>query len=235
MVFLAGLLNGANGYLPGGVGGGSILSGSAHGSGGGIGTGSGSTSERGGGGGSSVHFTLPGNAGGASASTSGSNGPQGNFGNNSPAFLSYALNGGVGSNMMGFSGGVAGTGSGGYGGCTFSCDLTDRYYQQQQAARVEESRKIIQHLDECKSLLLMNWIESIVKSYVARSMADEALMESCVQQLLPTCAFSNEVVEFLAHWLANDGGSAKFFHPGVHSWMRKISNFIVKMRRGTVQ
>lgn len=111
------------------------------------------------------------------------------------------------------------------------CDLSERYFQQQQATRTAEAHNISRSLDESKSLLLMNLIESIIKSYVARSMADEALMESCIQQLLPTCALTREVVEFLASWLANDGGAAKFFHPGVHEWMRKIGNFIQKTRK----
>lgn len=226
--FLAGLMAGANGYLSGGSGVGNLAAGTIHVNAGGAGMSS-SSNNGGVAGANSVSFTLPPSAG--SASTGSASGPGGTMVNPSLPSSNFHISGG-GNSILGFSGG------GIEGGCShyspvFSCDFTERHYYQQQAAREEESRRIVKHLDECKSLLLMNWIESIVKNYVARSMADEALMESCIHQLLPTCAFSKEVVEFLAHWLTNDGGAAKFFHPGVYSWMRKITNFIVKMRRST--
>lgn len=228
-IFLTGVMAGATGYLSGTTGGGNVAAGGLHTSTGGSGANSSSSNSGGTGGGSSAFHGLPGNVGGLPTGSTGS----GAMGNTVSSTISGAAihSNSSGATVLGSFGGVGG--GNGYACNTLSCDFTERYYQQQQATREEESRKIVKQLDECKSLLLMNWIESIIKNYVARSMADEALMEACVQQLLPTCAFSKEVVEFLAHWLTNDGGSAKFFHPGVHDWMRKIANFIMKMRRGT--
>lgn len=110
------------------------------------------------------------------------------------------------------------------------CDLSERYYKQQEASRSAESINTARSLDEAKAMLLMNLIESIIKAYVARAMADEALMELCTQQLLPTCSLTREVAEFLASWLTTDGGAAKLFHPGVHAWMRQIAQFINRTR-----
>lgn len=110
-------------------------------------------------------------------------------------------------------------------------DLSRHYQQQQQTARAAESQQIKRSLDEAKSLFLMNFLESIIKSYVNRSMADESLMEACVEQLLPTCALSRDIVDFLAGWLARNGGASSFFHPGVHEWMGRIATFVSKSRK----
>ncbi|KAG5506618.1 hypothetical protein JIQ42_06870 [Leishmania sp. Namibia] len=92
-------------------------------------------------------------------------------------------------------------------------DLADAARARQVAERRRRLQQLEEELDEAKSSLLMELLETIVSAACASSlcpataeaMLDEARIEADVQRLLPRCALSGEVIGFLEEWL---GGHA---------------------------
>ncbi|KAG5486061.1 hypothetical protein LSCM4_06768 [Leishmania orientalis] len=92
-------------------------------------------------------------------------------------------------------------------------DLADAARARQVAERRRRLQQLEEELDEAKSSLLMELLETIVSAACASSLCpataeallDEARIEADVQRLLPRCALSGEVIGFLEEWL---GGHA---------------------------
>ncbi|CAM41823.2 conserved hypothetical protein [Leishmania braziliensis MHOM/BR/75/M2904] len=113
--------------------------------------------------------------------------------------------------------GNAATGAGGADGLQTGTqvahdDLADAARARQVAERCRRLQKLEEDLDEAKSSLLMELLETIVSAACASSlsptaagaMLDEARTEADVQRLLPRCALSNDVISFLEEWLVGD-------------------------------
>ncbi|KAG5485512.1 hypothetical protein LSCM1_07598 [Leishmania martiniquensis] len=151
-------------------------------------------------------------------------------------------------------------------------DLADAARARQVTERRLRLQQLEEELDEAKSSLLMELLETIVSAASASSlcpasveaMLDEARLEANVQRLLPRCALSGDVIDFLEEWLGGhavlnvhgsdpdqgaggDGGdnadsddsfgsgnrttSLRFYNPGLHEWMQRISRFVVEQQQ----
>ncbi|CAG9569691.1 conserved hypothetical protein [Leishmania major strain Friedlin] len=151
-------------------------------------------------------------------------------------------------------------------------DLADAARARQVAERRRRLQQLEEELDEAKSSLLMELLETIVSAACASSlcptaaeaMLDEARIEADVQRLLPRCALSSDVIGFLEEWIGShavlnvqgkdvdhdtcgDGGndadgedgcsgrsrttSLRFYSPGLHEWMQRISRYVVEQQQ----
>ncbi|TPP42860.1 hypothetical protein CGC20_8125 [Leishmania donovani] len=90
-------------------------------------------------------------------------------------------------------------------------DLADAERARQVAERRRRLQQLEEELDEAKSSLLMELLETIVSAACASSlcptaaeaMLDEARIEADVQRLLPRCALSSDVIGFLEEWIGS--------------------------------
>ncbi|TPP41704.1 hypothetical protein CGC21_36945 [Leishmania donovani] len=90
-------------------------------------------------------------------------------------------------------------------------DLADAARARQVAERRRRLLQLEEELDEAKSSLLMELLETIVSAACASSlcptaaeaMLDEARIEADVQRLLPRCALSSDVIGFLEEWIGS--------------------------------
>lgn len=125
-------------------------------------------------------------------------------------------------------------------------DLAAATSAMQNNTRRDQRIYVEQHLDEAKSILLMELLEGIVYACMPAARMDEVLMETTVERLLPRCSLSREVVCYLRDWFGEpratdgaqrcaDGGTAttamRFFAPGLHNWMQRIADFVLEQQR----
>ncbi|KAG5510653.1 hypothetical protein JKF63_06951 [Porcisia hertigi] len=148
-------------------------------------------------------------------------------------------------------------------------DLADAARSRQAVERRRRLHQLEEELDEAKSNLLMELLETIVSAAYESSLysnsegaiLDEARIEADVQRLLPRCVLSSDVIGFLEEWIgghavfnvhgrATDHGagrsddddddgcsgrsgttSLRFYNPGLHEWMRRISRYIVEQQQ----
>ncbi|GET86330.1 hypothetical protein, conserved [Leishmania tarentolae] len=90
-------------------------------------------------------------------------------------------------------------------------DLADAARARQVAERRRRLQQLEEELDEAKSSLLMELLESIVGAAYASSlcptaaeaMLDETRIEADVQRLLPRCSLSSDVISFLEEWFGS--------------------------------
>ncbi|CBZ24232.1 conserved hypothetical protein [Leishmania mexicana MHOM/GT/2001/U1103] len=103
---------------------------------------------------------------------------------------------------------TAGGADGLQSGVRVTHDLADAARARQVAERRRRLQQLEEELDEAKSTLLMEFLETIVSAACtsslcptsAEAMLDEARIEADVQRLLPRCALSSDVVGFLEEW-----------------------------------
>ena len=147
---------------------------------------------------------ITGGGGGASTATAAANALSSTLRKPSPRL--NGLGGGTAHRVSGGNADAAPPAANGAGesGATYD-DLAEAVRSRQMAEQQRQRQQRVEELEETKRSLLRELLEAIVSAAAgtgtAAAVMDEARVESDVQRLLPRCALTPTIIEFLCDWL----------------------------------